>query len=66
MNFIPDMNVNQFLRKHGIAGPVLCVSVIGGSIYGAVLAIKQIRTEWGFIKKNSRQAWKEKIAVKQQ
>lgn len=65
-----DMNLggkaNQFLKRHGVLGPVFCATIIGASIYGGIIAVRQIRTEWGYIKKNSRQAWKEKIAAGRQ
>jgi hypothetical protein len=55
---------DQFLKRHGVVGPVFCGSIIIGSIYGAVIAVRQIKTEWGHIKKNSRQGWKEKLLQK--
>ena len=54
----------QLLKKHGVVGPVLCAAVIVGSIYGGALALSQIRTEWGYLKKNSRQDWKQRIVPK--
>ena len=55
------MTINQLLKKHGILGPVVCAGVVLGSVYGAYRAIGQIRTEWGYLKKNSRQDWKDRI-----
>jgi hypothetical protein len=52
----------KLLRRHGVMGPVLCASIIGASVYGAVFSIGQIRKEWGILKKNSRQDWKKRIA----
>ena len=70
LDFRVEMNIgskaNQFLKRHGVLGPAFCATIIGGSIYGGIMAVRQIRTEWGYIKKNSRQAWKEKIPAARQ
>ncbi len=55
--------MQQLLNRHGIVGPVFCASIVAGSVYGAVLAVRQIKIEWGYIRKNSRQSWKEKLVA---
>jgi hypothetical protein len=59
---IDQESIKKLFGRHGLVGPVLCASVIGASLYGAVLSIRQIRKEWGILKKNSRQDWKQRIA----
>jgi hypothetical protein len=56
--------LQNLVKRHGIVGPVFCVSVVAGSIYGAVLATQQIKKEWAILKKNSRQDWKQKLIQK--
>lgn len=55
------MTFNQLLKKHGVVGPVFCGLVIVASVYAGVKAVSQIKTEWGYLRKNSRQGWKERI-----
>ena len=52
----------RLIERHGIVGPVLCGTIIIGSVYGGVMSMMQIRKEWGYLVKNSRQDWKKKIA----
>jgi hypothetical protein len=52
---------HTLVKRHGIVGPALCATLIGGSIYGTVVAVRQIKSEWAIIKKNSRQQWKTKV-----
>ena len=54
--------IKQLLHRHGVVGPLICVSVVGASVYGAFRSVGQIRKEWGILKKNSRQDWKQRIA----
>jgi len=54
--------LGKFLKRHGFAGPIVCVMIISGSLFGTFKGISQIRSEWGLIVKNSRQTWKNRIA----
>lgn len=58
--------VQRLVKRHGIAGPLLCGGLILGSLYGTVIAVRQIKTEWAIIKKNSRQKWKNQVIVPDQ
>lgn len=50
-----------FLKKHGVVGPVFCAAIVIGSVYGGIVAVGQIRKEWGLLKRASRQDWKSKL-----
>jgi hypothetical protein len=59
-----EFRVRNLIKKHGIAGPVLCVSIISLSVYGVFKSIEQIRKEWRIIKRSSRQEWKTRLEGK--
>ena len=56
------MEWKRFIQRNGIVGPVFCGAIIVGSVYAGVFAVMQIREEWGYLVKNSRQDWKKRIA----
>lgn len=57
---------SKLVKRHGVVGPVICASIVGGSVYGTVLAVQQIKKEWAIIKKNSRQDWKTKLVQRKE
>ena len=54
----------QLFQRHGVVGPLVCGAVVIGSVYATFAAVSQIRQEWGYLRKASRQDWKKRIEPK--